>query len=117
MNNVPSVNRNLKPKLDSAEGSALARAEYEAAQRARKDYELSYDEHKRETRHLVEERRARIASLELEERKLEAVGKLKRKELAETADVMRLKRRIQSEIAGLEAERDRAEAEGQTRSV
>ena len=121
--NVPSVNRTLKPKVDMTEAApaivspSVAEVELQEALQLRQLKQESYEQFRAENRGLVEERRARIAALKAEEHKLEALGALKKKELAETAQLMRQKRRIEAELSALQIEKAQAEAEEKTRYV
>lgn len=111
VSNLPGVNRALKPRLDTKEGSILASTEHEAAKMAVEKAQEELTRYKLESRRLIEERSAKIEALEEEERKLETVKQMKKVELAQTADVMRAKRHIQQELAELESEKKRAKAE------
>ena len=94
---TPPVNRALKP------GDVTA-ADVRQAEKEQFTKEQELEHFKLETQKLIAEHRARLARLEDDQRQLDRLDLLKRQELKETADIMRMKKKVKQEMEELEKE-------------
>lgn len=134
---VPTVNRSLKP---TPSGSSTEAAEAHSDGNSAVDPPPQYDDDvdpkelqelkattlrrqdelqrfQSENKSLALEHKARLTKLQAEEEKIEHLREMKSREMKETADLMRMKKKVEEEIRQLEQERNTREDEEYRRSV
>ena len=114
---APVVNRSLKPAVNSeaAINEDVESQELEALKQTTAQRQGELQDLQAENKRLALEHTARIAKLRDEEEKIDHLREMKSKEMKETADLMRMKKKVEEEIRQLEEEKNVREREEQKR--
>ena len=102
------------PKDSQGEAAQIA-AEHKQLQQLMNKKQVEYNVFKKDNERMIAEHKARQARLESDQKAFDDIQNLKDKQLKETADLMRQKRKIEEELRQLEIEREARNSEGKKR--
>ena len=117
---VSSTETNSRPTpvSNSSQGEAAqVAAEHKQLQELMNRKQVEYTVFKKDNERMIAEHKARQARLESDQKALDNIQNSKDKQLRETADLMRQKRKIEEELRQLEKEREARNSEGQKRYI
>ena len=110
------TNSRPTPVSNSSLGEAAqVAAEHKQLQELMNRKQVEYKAFKKDNERMIAEHKARQARLESDQKALDDIQNLKDKQLRETADLMRQKRKIEEELRQLEKEREVQNSEEQKR--
>ena len=110
------TNSRPTPVSSSSQGEAAqVAAEHKQLQELVNRKQVEYTAFKKDNERMIAEHKARQARLESDQKALDDIQNLKDKQLRETADLMRQKRKIEEELRQLQKEREERNSEEQKR--
>ena len=114
-NSGETISRSTPAPNGSQGEAARIAAEHKQLQELMNKKQGEYSVFKKDNERMIAEHKARQARLESDQKALDDIQNLKDKELRETADLMRQKRKIEEELRQLEKEKEARNSEGKKR--